>query len=224
MKRQNGFTLIESAMVMIVIGLLLGGALQGQELLQSSRIHNQIAFQDGLKGAFLGFQDRFRALPGDYSAATSGIHGATINGDGNGRIEHRNWAGAREDTAVWEHLSHAGFTAHLYSPSAPPGAATTPTSYYNIPLQIVYDDSYGDPNATMPARHGLKTGNQIPAAILAAIDRKIDDGNALGGDFRFSAYAPGGNTPDATTCYAAATGHWNPNGSNDPNCGGVSLF
>ena len=224
MSKQNGFTLIESAMVLIIVGLLLGGALQAQELLQGARIHNQIALQEGVKGAFLAFQDRYRALPGDFSRATSSISGATIDGDGNGRIEPRNWAGTREDIAAWEHLSHAGFTAQLYTYAGLPGSATTPTSYYNIPLQIVYDDTYGDPNATMPARHGLKTGNQIPAAILSAIDRKTDDGNALGGNFRFSAYAPGGNTPEAAACYTAATGLWTPNGSNDPNCGAVSLF
>ena len=87
MKKQSGFTLIEAAMVLIIVGLLLGGALQGNELLQSARVRNQIALQEGLKGAFLAFQDRFRAYPGDFSLATSCISGATINGDGNGRIE-----------------------------------------------------------------------------------------------------------------------------------------
>ena len=224
MKNQSGFTLIEAAMVLIIVGLLLGGALQGNELLQSARVRNQIALQEGLKGAFLAFQDRFRAYPGDFSLATSCIHGATVNGDGNGRIEPRNWAGTHEDTAVWEHLSHAGFTTHLYSYNAVVSADTTPTGYSTVSLQLAYDDVYGDPNTNMPARHSLKTGNQIPAAILAEIDRKIDDGNALGGNFRFSVYAPGGNAPDAATCFSAATGLWNPHGSNDPNCGAASLF
>lgn len=224
MKRQNGFTLIESAIVLVIVGLLLGGVLQGNALLQSARIHNQIAFQDGVKGAFLAFQDRYRALPGDYSTATRCIDGVTIDGDGNGRIEHRNWAGTHEDTAVWDHLSHAGFTAQLFTYSTVGGADSTPASYYGVPLQLVFDDAYGDPTANMPARHGLKTGNQIPAAVLAAIDNKTDDGNALTGNFRFSAYAPGGNAPDAAACFTAFKGRWNLGGSNDPNCGGISLF
>jgi prepilin-type N-terminal cleavage/methylation domain-containing protein len=224
MKKQCGFTLIESAMVLIVIGLLLGGMLQSQELLQSARVRNQIALQEGVKGAVLAFQDRFRAYPGDFSLATRCIGGATVDGDGNGRIEPSNGAGTREDIAAWEHLSHAGFTTSLYTYNAFGGASSIPASYYNIPLQLVFDDIYGDPAATMPPRHGLKTGNQIPAAILAEIDRKIDDDNALSGNFRFSAYAPGGSAPEAATCYSAASGRWNPKGLNDPNCGGASLF
>jgi len=224
MKKQCGFTLIESGMVLIIVGLLLGGAMQGQELLQNARVRNQIASHEGIKGAFLAFQDRFRAYPGDFNLATTWINGATVNGDGNGRIDSRNGSGTREDTAVWEHLSHAGFTKNLYTYNAVVSAATTPTSYYNVPLQLVHDDVYGDPNISMPARHGLKTGNQIPAAILSEIDHKIDDGNALGGNFRFSAYAPDGNAPDAANCYSAATARWNPNGANNPNCGAASLF
>ena len=225
MQKQGGFTLIESALVLITVGLLLGGMLQGQELINSARVHNQIALQEGVKGAFLAFQDRYRAYPGDFSAATRSISGATTDGDGNGRIEAGNWAtGTREDIAAWEHLSRAGFTASLYTYGAVVSAGTTPASAYNIPLQLIFDDVYGDPRAVMPARHGLKTGNQIPAAILAEIDRKIDDGNALGGTFRFSSYAPGGNTPEAATCFSAAPGQWNPKGSNEPNCGAASLY
>src|SRR5690348_16911781 len=83
----KGFTLIEIAIVLVIIGLLLGGVLKGQELITGARVRNLISQQDGIKAAFFGFQDRFRALPGDYAAASTNINGVTINGDGNGRIE-----------------------------------------------------------------------------------------------------------------------------------------
>jgi prepilin-type N-terminal cleavage/methylation domain-containing protein len=70
---RNGFTLIEVAIVLVIIGLLLGGILKGQELITGARVRNLISQQDGIKAAFFGFQDRYRALPGDYSAADTNI-------------------------------------------------------------------------------------------------------------------------------------------------------
>src|SRR6202162_5353761 len=83
-KLSKGFTLIEIAIVLVIIGLLLGGVLKGQELITGARVRNLISQQDGIKAAFFGFQDRFRALPGDYASASTNINGVTIAGDGNG--------------------------------------------------------------------------------------------------------------------------------------------
>src|SRR5215470_5599339 len=85
--RSKGFTLVEIAIVLVIVGLLLGGVLKGQELITSARVRNLISQQDGIKAAFFGFQDRYRALPGDYAAASANIAGVNIAGDGNGRIE-----------------------------------------------------------------------------------------------------------------------------------------
>ncbi|MGH8666856.1 MAG: prepilin-type N-terminal cleavage/methylation domain-containing protein, partial [Burkholderiales bacterium] len=88
---QRGFTLIEIAIVLVIIGLLLGGVLKGQELITSARVRNLIAQQDGIKAAFFGFQDRFRSMPGDYATASTTLKcpsGTTcLNGNGNGIIE-----------------------------------------------------------------------------------------------------------------------------------------
>ena len=73
--QQSGFTLIEIAIVLVIIGLLLGGVLKGQELITSARVRNMISQQDGIKAAYFGFLDRYRALPGDYAAASSNIKG-----------------------------------------------------------------------------------------------------------------------------------------------------
>ena len=86
-QKQNGFTLIEIAIVLVIIGLLLGGVLKGQELIQSARVRNLISQQDGIKAAYFGFLDRFRAVPGDYNQASPNIAGVagTSNGNNNGR-------------------------------------------------------------------------------------------------------------------------------------------
>ena len=80
-KRESGFTLIEIAIVLVIIGLLLGGVLKGQELITGARVRNLIQQQDGIKAAYFGFLDRYRALPGDYATATTTVNGVTKNGD-----------------------------------------------------------------------------------------------------------------------------------------------
>jgi prepilin-type N-terminal cleavage/methylation domain-containing protein len=69
----NGFTLIEITIVLVIVGLLLGGILKGQELITGARVRNLISQRDAITAAFFGFQDRFRALPGDYEKADVSI-------------------------------------------------------------------------------------------------------------------------------------------------------
>jgi len=78
-------------------------------------------------------------------------------------------------------------------------------------------------NAGTAPRLNLKTGNQIPAKVLADIDRKVDDGRADNGQFRFSDYDGGGGAPSAQRCYDATTGLWRA-ADNEPNCGAAALF
>lgn len=225
MRRQNGFTLIEIAIVLVIIGLLLGGVLKGQELIQSARVRNLVSLQDGVKAAFFGFQDRYRAYPGDYSQASVNINcsPACTNGDGDGQIELLA-ATVAEHVAVWEHLSRAGFMNGSFTYNATPSAATSPTNPYGIPLQLIYDNVYADV-ATAPAKHNLKTGNQIPSDVIAELDRKIDDGNPRLGSFRFSAYTQGGTAPTAANCHTVLTpATWIVTGTIESNCGGANLL
>ncbi len=228
MRKQTGFTLIEIAIVLVIIGLLLGGVLKGQELITSARVRNLISQQDGVKAAYFGFLDRFRALPGDYSQAVANIALVTTNGNGNGQI--RSIAAgdvADEFILVWEHLSRAGFINGSYTYAA--GAespASAPTNPYARYIQVIQDAVYGAGGGAV--RHNIKTGNQISSEILAEIDRKVDDGNPVLGVFQFSTY-PGGTGasagiaptgPGAGTCYTGTT--WT--APTVPNCGGASLL
>ena len=67
--RQDGFTLVEIAIVLVIIGLLLGGILKGQEMITQAKIKNVIADISGVSAAMYGYQDRYRALPGDDNVA-----------------------------------------------------------------------------------------------------------------------------------------------------------
>src|SRR5215467_15866852 len=229
MKRYaRGFTLIEIAIVLVIIGLLLGGVLKGQELITGARVRNLISQQDGIKAAFFGFQDRYRALPGDYAAASTNIAGVTITGDGNGRIEAGNSAGTHEEILVWNHLTSAGFLNGSYtmanSSVSAPVPTNNPVNPYSVYLTLVYDNNYG--TGTPPAKHNLKTGSQVPVEIMAEVDRKVDDGLPYAGGFQFSTYAPTGFTAPVASpngCIVAAGSTWDINGGST-NCGGVSLF
>ncbi|HEX7813257.1 MAG TPA: prepilin-type N-terminal cleavage/methylation domain-containing protein [Burkholderiales bacterium] len=234
-RKQQGFTLIEIAIVLVIIGLLLGGILKGQELITSARVRNLISQQDGIKAAFFGFQDRYRALPGDYTQAAANVNGTALNGNGNGQIEiaatQISGSAVTEHILVWDHLSHAGFINGAYTLATATGGTeapeNTPQNPYSMFLRLSYDSAYGD-TGTPPVKHNLKSGNQIPADILAEVDRKVDDGNALRGGFRFSAVSPTGTAPTAANCYVTATGatqgNWTTIGTVEPNCGGTSLF
>ena len=245
-RKQHGFTLVEIAIVLVIIGLLLGGILKGQELITSARVRNLITQIDGVKTAFYGFQDRYRALPGDFTQADTQIPGepstgnsaATVDGNGNAIIEGPNTPGGtnpKEATLVWDHLSHAGFLNGTYVYNATQSPTTTPTNPWGAYMDLEYDDWYADATytagtsvancTTLSCRHNFKTGNQIPVDILAEVDRKIDDGNPLTGTVRFSTYNTNGSAPTASTCIntTVTPAVWQ-SGSGQANCGAAILY
>jgi prepilin-type N-terminal cleavage/methylation domain-containing protein len=236
MKRYaRGFTLIEIAIVLVIIGLLLGGVLKGQELITGARVRNLISQQDGIKAAFFGFQDRYRALPGDYAAADTNINcGANpcAKGNGNGRIESAsapiNGSVTHEETLVWSHLTSAGFLNGSYNFADTAATdANTPKNPYGSLLDLENDQQYGQ--GTGPLKHNLKTGAQIPVEIVAEVDRKIDDGLPYSGAFQFSTYAaPGGTPPVASGAQGCIDTAATPNvwavRSGSTNCSAGTLF
>lgn len=223
-KQQQGFTLIEIAIVLVIIGLLLGGVLKGQELIQNARVRNIISQQDGVKAAYFGFQDRYRGIPGDYSlaSATANIPGAggTCGGNGNGLIDAVS-GGVSESICAWYHLTRAGFISGNYNgvgATSGVGSANTdnsPVNPFGGYMQIIWDANYSPAAATTV--HNIKTGSNIPATLLAEVDRKIDDGLPETGNFRFSAWG----LADAGVCTPAAA--WAIT-TTAAQCGAASLF
>ena len=80
---QSGFTLVEVAVVLVIVGLLLGGILKGRELINSARVRSLADTTSSIQAAYFGFIDRYHRVPGDWNAAdaTTAI-GVTINTGG----------------------------------------------------------------------------------------------------------------------------------------------
>lgn len=231
--RENGATIIELALVLIVIGLLLAGAVLGQNLVTNSQVRQIIAEHDQLQSAVLGFQDRFRGLPGDYADAIANIERVQYAGNGNGRVESSAVAlgstgVSEEDVLVWDHLSKTGFILGTYTFDLLPSVSAVPRNRFGGYIDFAFDATYGSAAPTAPMRHTLKTGNQIPVDLLAQMDHKIDDGTALAGALRFSTHARGSVAPlppGAPGACVDAAGRWDTTATTlSMNCGAASLL
>ena len=211
-RTQVGFTLVEIAIVLVVVGLILGGVFKGQALIDSARARALTSEVSGISSAWYSFQERYRSLPGDFADAATQIDGAAVSGNGNGRLDD-----GRERAGVWQQLALAGFIGGSFDGErSGVGSATDlqcgPGSCPKNPFNGYYKISYGAQaaDARDPA-HELYTGERIPVAVLAELDRKLDDGRPNGGRFRVH------------RAYAAACtrgGEWDvPSGH--ANCAGV---
>jgi prepilin-type N-terminal cleavage/methylation domain-containing protein len=228
-RQQSGFTLIEIAIVLVIIGLLLGGILKGQELITSARVRNLADQSNGIQAAYYGFVDRFRNLPGDWAqaAAVQAIPnlGAAANGDGDGQIDSATWT---EPRAAWEQLSRAGFISGTYTAAAaaPTADADAPRNAFNGFVTLSHSADYAGTAPTV--RLNLSVGNQVPVGVMRELDVKIDDGRPEEGTFRAAlsaAAALGATVQGAATCTDATTppAVWNIAGD-DQSCNGIVLY
>lgn len=113
MKTQQGFTLIELAIVLVIAGLLLAGVMRGQELIANAKVKSLASDFRNIPTYFYGYQDRFRVLPGDDHAADIHVNGtnATTNGQTQNGLIQGAWnsnTDTDESFLIWQHLRLAG--------------------------------------------------------------------------------------------------------------------
>ncbi len=129
--QQAGFTLVEIAIVLVIIGLLLGGVLKGQEMIENSRIKAVVNDMNGVAAAYNSYQDRYRAIPGDETAAVMTARGwaGTAGGNANGVLaitQAQTFTNGGEQASFWRAVRAAGFATG--NPAAPATAAGLPTA------------------------------------------------------------------------------------------------
>lgn len=183
--RYGGFTLVEMAIVLVIVGLILSGVFKGQALVDSARVRSMATEIDGIRTAWLSFQDRYRSLPGDFPKAPLQIDSDATAGNGNGRID-----AAAERAGVWQQLSLAGFISGTFDGSqASVGTASDvqcgPNTCPQNPFSGYYKISYSAQAADAAnSANEIYTGAGVPVNILSQIDLRLDDGNATTGRFR----------------------------------------
>ncbi len=226
-KPQRGFTLVEIAIVLVIIGLLLGGILKGQELINNAKVRAIADRQNSLKVAWFSFIDRYAALPGDYGQASTYIPQAE-NGNGDGLLTTAESVQAFQQLASSGYLRCSQCTGDTDTDVKPSGLNSLTNNYggvmsiwndghhYHVrgsqaltPANGTADAITGPP--PLPPRLQVHTGPRIPSNIISEVDRKIDDGNANTGDMFFNKYDPtSANTQvpqvgDCTSVPAAGT-------------------
>lgn len=199
--QQSGFTLVEIAIVLVIIGLLLGGILKGQELINSAKVKNLANDFRSIPTYIYGYQDKFKSLPGDDPAVTSHVTGATLATTpgtvGNGVIEGK-WNSTTmtdESALFWQHVRLANLAA---------GPTDTADATY-IPTNAV-GGKIGITSATTSQTVGGLTGTYIvcSSGILGKfakqLDVQMDDGNTATGSMRVVAdNTASGGTPVPNT-------------------------
>ena len=229
-RRQQGFTLVEMAIVLVIIGLLLGGILKGQELITSARVRNIADQNSGVQAAYYGFIDRYRQVPGDWSKtnAAKAIPGVKHGGDSSGRLDGEGFV---EALALWEQLSKSGFIQGHYTgePTKPTqdDVNSAPRNAFNGFLMLFSSDDYADTSDKPSEKLNLVLGTGIPVNVIAELDRKIDDGLPESGVLR-QAVTSGGQFESISQSQTACVETKDPPiwdiAKNEQNCNGVYLY
>jgi prepilin-type N-terminal cleavage/methylation domain-containing protein len=201
--QQSGFTLVEIAIVLVIIGLLLGGILKGQELINSAKVKNLANDFRVIPTYIYAFQDKFRALPGDDSSASTHMSTCVApcaNGNGNGIINGA-WNSVTATDESWQFWGHVRL-ANLAAGPTTWSAAALSDPY--APKNAV-GGQLGVSGVTAPQITGMSGTYQVCSAgiqgkFVKQLDIQMDDGNTATGSMR--AVADGAAIPTAAVTTA----------------------
>ncbi|MFA5529172.1 MAG: prepilin-type N-terminal cleavage/methylation domain-containing protein [Thiohalomonadaceae bacterium] len=205
MDKQSGFTLIEIAIVLVIIGLLLGGIIKGQEMIDNARIRNLRSDFEGIAAALHAYRDRYQRVPGDDERADRWSGGTVGNGDS--YLEDRNDAfdvgpiGNHERRWFWQHLRRAGLL------KGDPADANHPSHAFGGQFGVVSGNGNNPLGLNGPV---VLCASMVPLKAAEALDMQLDDGRPDTGDIRAqaqtSAATDPGNAGTVAARYAEAVG------------------
>ncbi|MBX2859216.1 MAG: prepilin-type N-terminal cleavage/methylation domain-containing protein [Cellvibrionaceae bacterium] len=196
-KPQAGFTLVEIAIVLVIIGVLLGGVLKGTEMIDNSKVKRAVSDINGISAAYYAYVDRYQRLPGDDGPALANLtarggnwNNITAFGNANGVIvsnRNQSWnaAAGTEHGAFWQHLRAAGL---LTGDVAAVGPAAQPRNAFGGLIGVVTQPVNGNLQGTKICM------SQIPGKAALALDTQSDDGNGATGRMRATLGGNRGNT------------------------------
>ena len=189
--RQTGFTLVEIAVVLVIISLLMGGVLKGQELIDSAKVKNLAQDFRTTPALLHAYQDKFRALPGDDSRGPLHLcpdgSACTSTGNGNAAIDGDWDDDDTDDTEAfrfWQHVRLANLAT---------GTADIADAGY-LPRNAVggrVGIQRGGSLLGLTSAHIVCSGN-VPGKLVRQLDIALDDGNPASGSVRAGTAGEGG--------------------------------
>jgi len=164
LSKQKGFTLVEIAIVLVIVGLLIGGVLKGQEMITNAKLKRIESDNAGLQAAIFSYQDRYLQLPGDDDGANARFDSAPLDGDGDGTI-----------TGVW-HVPVAGtetgvFWSHLRSSGLVNGDPLD-----EDPQQNAYGGKVGIHFGGLGIDGHVSIFGQLEGSVVKVLEARLDDG------------------------------------------------
>ena len=195
---EQGFTLVELAIVLVIIGLIIGGILKGQELIASARLKSTMTEIDAVRAATATFQDKYGGLPGDYFngqaqlGTPNGVtwtapacDGSNQHCDGDGTIEGN---GITNETLLfWQQLALGNMISGIEVADAPSASigAGVPSAAVGGGLAIQNQNIGGRTTHWIRLGTGANLTTGAASGLQAdTIDRKIDDGRPGTGSVR----------------------------------------
>ncbi len=225
MKPQKGFSMIEIAVVLVVIGMIVAGITAGRKMIHQSRLNGVMSDFNMYQTAINNFSMQYDALPGDMTNASSYWPGvASNNGNGNKFVASIAPSTLVESLDFYQHLALAGLIEGSYDgyidlttpvvvgtnvpASSIEGAVFFPWSHQRNAVSSLWTAGFGIGGYAAPEENFIVLGGEtggwpvygaLTPEDAKSIDKKMDD--AMPGDGKIV------GAPGATPPYECATSH-----------------
>ena len=196
-KNQNGFTLVEISIVMIIVGLLIGGTFGGMKLIENMQVNKAVQDLKAFDAGGLTFRDIYGRLPGDLRNPSSRLPNCSAppcstsgNGDRKigGDFDNANITVTDEAFVYWQHLLAADLISGIknvadltYGEGQPENPITGGFMLMGMISGPFWFTSVSSKHAIITTEQGGVMASStdvdiIPCEPVRSIDRKIDDG------------------------------------------------